>query len=81
MSLELGITAVMDDRRGRLRARRLGVPLTGALGILLALHFSGHARRSFAEDLDSLNGAGMHIGDELKQRVMDRYRESRGGTS
>lgn len=77
VALEFEITAIMDDRRGRIRARRLDVSLTGAVGVLLNLRLAGHARQSFSEDLDSLGGAGMYIGDELKSRVMERYREVR----
>ncbi|MGH3088067.1 MAG: hypothetical protein ACRDSJ_12200 [Rubrobacteraceae bacterium] len=42
------------------------------------LRLAGHARRSFAEDLDALTEAGMYIGDGLKRRVMERYREIMG---
>lgn len=34
LALEIGATVVMDDRRGRRRARMLGVSLTGTLGVL-----------------------------------------------
>ncbi len=61
VALELGIMAVMDERRGRLRARRLGVSLTGAVGVLLNLHLEGRARRTFAEDLEALDEAGMYL--------------------
>jgi predicted nucleic acid-binding protein len=73
-----GATAVIDDRRGRKRARNLEVPLTGTLGVLQALHRAGHADRSLAEDLDALDDAGMYLTKDLKQRVMDRFKA--GGT-
>ncbi|MGH3088065.1 MAG: hypothetical protein ACRDSJ_12190 [Rubrobacteraceae bacterium] len=75
VALELGVPAVIDERRGRLRARMLGVALTGAIGVLIKIHQTGHAHRTFTEDLDALNEAGMYIGDGLKRRVMERYRE------
>lgn len=75
VALELGVLAVIDERRGRRLARRLGVSLTGAIGILIAIHQTGQAHRAFAEDLDALDEAGMYLTDALKQRVMEKYRE------
>jgi predicted nucleic acid-binding protein len=73
LALETGATAVMDDRRGRRRARSLGVPVTGTLGVLQAIHRTGHAGRGFAEDLAALGSAGMYLTAELRQRVFDRF--------
>lgn len=75
LALEIGgeITAVLDDRRGRQRARSLEIPLTGTLGVLQALHREGLADRTFAEELDALGVAGMYLTDDLKRRVMDRF--------
>lgn len=73
LALEIGTTAVMDDRRGRRRARDLGVPLTGTLGVLQALHRAGLASRTFAEDLDALTEAGMYLTDDLKRRMIERF--------
>lgn len=74
LALALGreATAVMDDRSGRSRGRRLGVPLTGTLGVLLALQHASRARRTLAEDLDALEEAGMYLTPDLKRRVEDR---------
>ena len=72
LALATGATVVLDDRRGRRRARSLGVPLTGTLGVLLALHRAGHANRRFAEDLDALDATGMYLTPDLKRRVMER---------
>ena len=73
-----GATVVLDDRRGRRRARILGVPLTGTLGVLLGLHRAGRARRLFEEDLDALDAAGMYLTADLRRRVMDRLRGGEG---
>ena len=68
-----GVTVAMDDRRGRRRAALLGIPVVGTLAILVRLHHLGHVTRSFAEDLDALEEAGMYLTEDLKQRVMDRF--------
>ncbi len=74
LALALGreATAVMDDRRGRSRGRWLGVTLTGTLGVLLALQHASRACRTFAEDLDALEEAGMYLTPDLKRRVLAR---------
>lgn len=74
VALELGVTAVIDERRGRRLARRFGVSLTGAIGVLIAVHQTGSALRTLAEDLEALDETGMYLTDTLKQRVMERYR-------
>lgn len=74
LALATGATVVLDDRGGRRRARRLGVTITGTLGVLLALHRAGHANRRFAEDLDALDATGMYLTPDLKRRVIERLR-------
>lgn len=81
LSLELEAMAVIDERRGRRRARSPGVPLTGAIGVLIVIHQTGLARRGFAEDPDALDTVGMYLTGELKRRVVERYRETSGGAS
>jgi predicted nucleic acid-binding protein len=77
LALGTGATAVMDDRRSR--GRRLGIPLTGTLGVLAALHYAGQAHQSFEQDLDTLDQAGMYLTDDLRRRVVDRFRTGPGG--
>lgn len=74
LALGGGMIAVMDDRAGRSRARKLGVTVTGTLGVLAALHYASHARRTLVEDLDALDAAGMYLTADLKRRVLDRFR-------
>ena len=69
-----GVTVAMNDRRGRRRAALLGIPVVGTLAILVRFHHLEHAHRSFAEDLDALEKAGMYLTDDLKQRVTDRFK-------
>ena len=73
LALGRGWTAVMDDRAGRSLARRLGVTVTGTLGVLAALHYADRARSPLAEDLDALDAAGMYLTVPLKRRVTDRF--------
>lgn len=76
LALEIGATAVMDDRRGRRRARDLGVSLTGTLGVLEALHRKGLTDRTFARDFEALADAGMYLTDDLKWRAIERLHTS-----
>lgn len=41
LATELGATLLMDDRRARIVARSLGIPLTGTIGVLLLAKSSG----------------------------------------
>ncbi len=79
LALGNGVTAVMDDRRARSHARRLGVHLTGTLGVLATLHYAGQARQSFEQDVDTLDEAGMYLTTDLKQQVIDRFRTGLAG--
>jgi predicted nucleic acid-binding protein len=80
VALAEGATVVVDDFRGRERARRLGVPLTGTLGEILALHRRGLALREPAADLEALRQAGMYLPEDLRRRVLEELREE-GETS
>lgn len=75
LALEIGAEAiaVIDDRRGRRRARILEVSLTGTLGVLQALHRAGLVNRSLTEGLDALGDVGMYLTEDLKRRVMERF--------
>jgi predicted nucleic acid-binding protein len=74
LALDESTTVVLDDLRGRERARRLGVPITGTIGEILALHrlslTTRYADRSPHEELDALRDAGMHFSDELRDHVL-----------
>lgn len=74
LALERDAIAVIDDQRGRLRANRAGVALTGTLGVLQAIHLAGAAERSLSEDLEALDQAGMYLTVNLKQRVLESFR-------
>ena len=55
-----GRTAVLDDAQGRKCARALGLPLIGALGIVLRAKRLGRIT-SAAEVLRDLQQAGLHL--------------------
>jgi predicted nucleic acid-binding protein len=73
-------TVVVDDLRGRERARRLGVRLTGTLGVLMALHrldiAEAYSQRGPEEDLHVLHEAGMRLTDELLSLVLWELRNN-----
>jgi predicted nucleic acid-binding protein len=71
IALELSALIVLDDKRARNYARRIGVRLTGTLGVLLRLHRKGLASRNLDEDLRLLEGADMRITPELRRMVRD----------
>lgn len=71
LALELSSLVVLDDRQARAFARRMGLRLTGTLGILLRLHRLSWTHRSLEADLAALHAGGMRLSPELKQRVLD----------
>lgn len=83
IALALGERAIVavDDLRGRERARRLGVDLTGTIGELLTIHRLGitgaYSRRSPEEDLQVLREAGMHLTDNLRSHLLRELRANR----
>lgn len=71
LALDLSALIVLDDKRARNYARRLGLRLTGTLGVLLRLHRLGLAPRNLEEDLQLLEAADMRITPELRQMTLD----------
>lgn len=69
---------IIDESKGRARARRLGVGLSGTIGELLLLRNLGctaaYSRRRPEEDGEVLIGAGMRISDSLRVRVLNTLR-------
>lgn len=74
LALDLSALIVLDDKRARSYARRVGLRLTGTLGVLLRLHRVGFASRSLEEDLRLLEEADMRITPELRRMVLDARR-------
>lgn len=57
----LAFFEVLDDKRARSYARRVGLRLTGTLSFLLRLHRMGPGSRGLEEDLRLLDEAGMRF--------------------
>jgi uncharacterized protein len=78
LGLELSCLVVLDDRKARLRASRVGLEITGTLGVLLRLHRIGLASRGIEEDLRLLEEAGMRISPDLRRIVIEAGRQDEG---
>ncbi|MDY7095237.1 MAG: DUF3368 domain-containing protein [Acidobacteriota bacterium] len=61
---------VIDERLGRRHARRLGLPLTGTLGILLKAKSQGLIPQ-IAPALATLRSGGIRLADELVTKVLE----------
>ena len=72
---ELNGIVVMDERKGRRYAGRLGLPLTGSLGLLLLAKERG-LLKSVDAALDQLIAAGLHLDADLVAKVLQMAGES-----
>jgi len=61
---------IIDERNGRRYARRIGLPLTGTLGVLLLAKEEGIIS-SLAPLIAALQEAGMYLGSDLVTRVLE----------
>lgn len=55
---------ILDERRGRLYAKRLGLPLTGTVGVVLAAKEAGLVPR-VTPLLEELGQKGLYLGPEI----------------
>ncbi len=78
LGLELSCPVVLDDRKARLRARRVGLEITGTLGVLLRLNRIGLASRGIEEDLRLLEETGMRSSPDLRMTVIEAGRQDEG---
>ncbi len=60
---------IIDERAGRRYARRMSLPLTGTLGVLLLAKESGLIQ-AVSPLIDTLRQAGMHLGEDLIEGVL-----------
>ncbi len=70
LALDLSALVVLDDKRARNYARRVGLRLTGTLGVLLRLHRLGLAERGLEADVALLDEADMRISPGLRRMVL-----------
>ena len=63
---------LLDERAARQAARRHGIPVTGAVGVLMRATRDSHTLQS---ELDALRAAGFWISDELYQEALERMSE------
>lgn len=75
--LEPATHVVVDERKGRRMAAAVGLPLTGAVGLLLAARRSGLID-SPAEAIDALQGAGFHVSPALRDGALEQAGERAG---
>ena len=78
LGLELSCPVVLDDRKARLRARRVGIEVTGTLGILLRLRHIGLTPRGIDEDLGLLEEAGIRLSPNLRRMVIEAGKQDDG---
>lgn len=75
LALETGVRLVaMDERRGRLVARDMGLTVTGSLGLLLRAKRLGFID-AVAPRLQAMRRNGVWIGEELIRRVLAEAQE------
>lgn len=66
---------IMDERKGRRYATRLGLPLTGTLGVLLLAKEQGHIT-AVAPLLQQLLQAGLYFSTSLIEKILQLADES-----
>jgi uncharacterized protein len=64
---------LMDDREGRAQALRLGLPVTGTLGVLERADVLG-LLPDLPAVLADLEASGFYLSDRLRAAVLERYR-------
>jgi len=65
LAYEKGMRIILDDRKAREAARRLGVPITGTVGLLLKAKETG-VIGSIRQHLDALDANQFRIGAALR---------------
>lgn len=73
-----GTPVILDDGLARSTERRLGIPLTGTLGLLLDGKRGGHLP-AVAPLLDRLEALGFHLATDTRALVLDLAGETEQG--
>lgn len=66
---------IIDERKGRQYAQRLGLPLTGTLGVLLLAKEKGQVP-AIAPLIEQLQAAGLHFRPDLIRKVLELAQET-----
>lgn len=66
---ELGCRVILDDRKARMVAQRLGIPVTGTVGLLLKAKRTGIIP-SLLPMLDALDAHHFHVSRALREEVL-----------
>jgi predicted nucleic acid-binding protein len=75
LALELRVARmILDDLPARVLAQKLGIPLIGTLGILLAAKRRGLIS-AIREPIDTLRAGGFRVATELYERVLTKAGE------
>ncbi len=61
---------LMDERKGRIRAKAMGLPLTGTVGVLILAREKG-IELDLQAALDALRNKGFRMSDELYKTVLE----------
>jgi predicted nucleic acid-binding protein len=69
LAAEMGARIILDDRKARGVALRLGVPVTGTVGLLLKAKHAGLIP-AIGPLLDAFAACGFHIGRELRSEAL-----------
>lgn len=69
LALERKTTLVLDDRKARHVAKRLGIPIIGTIGVLIRAKRQG-VLSSIRPQLEALKNAGFHLTPELEQEAL-----------
>ena len=76
LAIEAGVPIVaIDERRGRLVAREMGLAVTGSVGLLLRAKRLGFID-AVAPRLMAMRGHGIWLGESLMRRVLAEAEES-----
>jgi len=69
LASQLGFRAILDDRKARLLAAQLNIPVTGTVGLLLKAKQEGHIP-ALRPLLDNLSHAGFHLALALRAEAL-----------